>query len=71
MHNEHALLSFADSKFVYGYYLDVAILVPTSHNDRLPSLLGRDILSQWRFVLEPTKGIVTFTRRKWTMRDAV
>jgi predicted aspartyl protease len=68
---ERVIISFSDRRYVFAYLLKAEIAVPTRHNSRLPSLLGRDVLRQWRFVLDPTKGKVSFTPRTWTVRAKI
>jgi hypothetical protein len=68
---ERTFLSFSDNRYVYSYLLDVEIAASTRHNQRFPSLLGRDILSQWRSVVEPSRGIITFNPRQWDLRSKI
>lgn len=70
-YNEQMILSFSDRKSIYSYLLDVEISAPTPHNHRFPSLLGRDILDQWRFVMEKQKKSVVFTPRTWDLRQKI
>jgi hypothetical protein len=69
--NEQIILSFSDRKFIYSYLLVAEIAAPTSHNHRFPSLLGRDILDQWRFVMEKPKSRIVFTPRIWDLRQGI
>ena len=69
--NEQVILSFSDRKFIYSYLLDIEIAGPTRHNHRFPSLLGRDILDQWRFTMEKLKSKIVFTPRKWDLRQRI
>jgi predicted aspartyl protease len=69
--NEHALLSFSDGTYVYSYLLQIEVAGPTGHNQRFPSLLGRDLLNLWRFVMDRSKNKITFTPRKWDMRQKI
>ncbi len=70
-YNEQMIFSFSDRKFVYSYLFDVEIASPTPHNHRFPSLLGRDILDQWRLVIERSKGRAVFTPRSWDLRQRI
>ena len=70
-YSETAVLSFFDRRYVYSYLLKIEIFAPTSHNRHFPSLLGRDILKQWRCVIDGIRGEVTFTPRKWHVRHKV
>jgi hypothetical protein len=56
--NERAVLTFSDKRFIYSYVLKVEISKPTRRNLRFPSLLGRDLLDRWRFVMDPTRDLV-------------
>jgi hypothetical protein len=70
-YNEQLILSFTDKKFIYSYLLNVEIASPTPHNHRFPSLLGRDIIDQWRFVMEKRAGKIVFTPRDWDLRQKI
>jgi hypothetical protein len=69
--NEQVVLSFSDRRFIYSYLLNIEISAPTSHNHRFPSLLGRDIIDQWRFVMDRSQAKVVFTPRKWDLRQKI
>ena len=68
---ELTVLSFSDNRHIYSYLLKIQISAPTVHNHRFPSLLGRDILKRWRFVMDPIKKQVTFTPRTWNLRRKI
>jgi len=68
-YQEVAVLSFSDRKYVYSYLLrTAAIAEPAPFNRRYPSLLGRDILHRWRFVMDKEKDKVLFTPLSWDSR---
>lgn len=69
--NERAFLSFTSGKYVYVYDVILEIAVPTRNNETFPSLLGRDIINQWRFVTDWYAGTVTATPHTWFLRDRV
>jgi hypothetical protein len=69
--NEQIILTFSDNRYIYSYLFDAEISAPTRHNYRFPSLLGRDILNRWRFVLEPTRNLITFNPRTWDLRQRI
>jgi hypothetical protein len=69
--NETAVLSFSDRSYIYSYLLKVEISAPTRHNYRFPSLLGRDILKQWRMVMDADRKQITFTPRMWDLRQKI
>jgi|GraSoiStandDraft_4_1057263.scaffolds.fasta_scaffold490588_2 hypothetical protein len=69
--NETAVLSFSDRSHVYSYLLTIEISAPTRRNHRFPSLLGRDILKQWRCVMDVDRGQITFTPRRWDLRQKI
>ena len=52
-YREPAVMYFIDETQVHLYFIDVAIAEPTSANANLPSLLGRDVLSNWRTTYAP------------------
>jgi hypothetical protein len=66
--NEQVVLSFSDRRHIYSYVLDVEISAPSTHNPKFPSLLGRDIIDQWRFLMDRQKNKISFTPRKWDLR---
>ena len=68
---ELAVLSFSDRRYIYSYLIPVHIIVPTPHNIRFASLLGRDILKSGHFVLNVAKKKVTLTPRTWSLRQKI
>ena len=62
---ENAVFSFRDSlgNPVYRYRVTVRIGKPEDVDQRLPSLLGQDILQNWRTIHEPALGRVEFVVR--------
>jgi hypothetical protein len=68
---EEVILSFYDRRSVYFYLLHVEIATPASYNQRFPSLLGRDVLKQWRCVLDTVRKKVVFTPRTWDLRQKI
>ncbi|HYS48610.1 MAG TPA: retropepsin-like aspartic protease [Xanthobacteraceae bacterium] len=69
--SEHVVLSFSDRRSIYSYDLPIEISAPTSHNHRFPSLLGRDILKQWRLVMDAAQRSITCTPRTWDLRQKI
>jgi predicted aspartyl protease len=69
--NETVILSFSDRRYVYSYLLKVEFSVPTRHNHRFPSLLGRDILAQGRLVVNRAQNKITFTPHQWGLRQKI
>ena len=65
---ERVILAFSDTRFVYSYFLDIEISASTRANQRFPSLLGRDILDRWRFVIDRPRDRITFTPGRWDLR---
>ena len=66
---EPALVVFSEpGRMLYVYTVVVAIAPPSPDIMNLPSLLGRDILNQWRMVVEPHRDILTFTVRTADVR---
>jgi len=68
---EGGLLSFSDGKFVFTYAVDIEIAVRTPSNIRFPSLLGRDILRKWRFVMDRQGDKVGATPRIWDVKQRI
>ncbi|MDE0214734.1 MAG: hypothetical protein OXL37_04590 [Chloroflexota bacterium] len=66
---ERAILEFVDGDAREIRSYEVAVLIATPAADpmhginRLPSLLGRDIIDRWRMVYDRTEGILEFTVR--------
>lgn len=66
---ERAVLEFVDgeAREIHSYEVDVLIAKPAAdpmHSiNRLPSLLGRDIIDRWRMVYDRTDGVLEFTVR--------
>ena len=60
---EPAAVLFTDpGRAAYIYKIDLAIADPSTPDiDDLPSLLGRDVLDNWRMVYVPLKNGLTFT----------
>lgn len=59
---EQAVLVFSDpGKYLYAYFIDLAICPPGQDIMDLPSLLGRDVLNRWRMVYDPAKDRLAFT----------
>ena len=52
---EQAILSFRDSSGgpIYEYEVELYIGKPEDVSDRIPSLLGQDVLKRWRMVHDP------------------
>jgi hypothetical protein len=69
--NETAVLSFSDRSYIYSYSLTIELSAPTRHNHRFPSLLGRDVLKQWRCVMDADRGQIGFTPRRWDLRQKI
>jgi len=58
---EQALLIFTESgRNLHAYRIDVLISPPGSEIMDLPSLLGRDILKNWRMMFNPSKNRLVF-----------
>ena len=58
---EPALIVFSEPRrFLYVYSIDLVIAPPAPDIMDPPSLLGRDILNQWRMIYDPTKNRLTF-----------
>ena len=64
---EPAILTFTDyaARQRYGYRISVNIAKPGDMGNRLPSLLGRDVIRRWRIDYDPMDN-----RLEFTVRDA-
>lgn len=59
---EGALIAFTEpGRYLYVYALTLRICPPGPNIMDLPSLLGRDILNQWRMRYDATRDQLTFT----------
>lgn len=69
-YRETAVLSFSDRRYyVYSYLIKIEIAAPLAHNMRLPSLLGRDILRQWRLMVDAPENEIRCVPKTWDMRS--
>ena len=59
-YTEESIVIFDDPANFYLYKIDLQIVAPDEHVNRLPSLLGRDILNKWQMVYSPTDDSLTF-----------
>jgi hypothetical protein len=69
--NEQMVLSFTDRRFIYSYLFNIEIAERTKYNDRFPSLLGRDIIDQWRLVMDKQQHKVMASPHKWDLRQKI
>ncbi len=62
---EPAILLFADhaARLRYGYRINVNVARPGDVSDRIPSLLGRDVIRRWQMDYDPTNSRLAFTVR--------
>lgn len=62
---ERAVLVFTDyaERQRYGYRISVNIAKPGDMGNRLPSLLGRDVIRRWRMDYDPIDNRLEFTAR--------
>ena len=63
-----AELYFAANEAVYGYQIVAYIPVPVPELAGIPSLLGRDIISQWAMKSDPVAGDLRFLPKKYDSR---
>ena len=63
-YKERAILAFTDQgQIIHGYDIDLTIISPDPERpgiNRLPSLLGRDILNRWTMHYAPTADRLEF-----------
>ena len=63
-HKERAIVAFGEQgPVIHGYDLSITIISPDAEKpglNRLPSLLGRDILNRWTMLYSPTTDSLTF-----------
>ena len=59
-YSEPAIVYFIDEPQAHLYFMDVAIAEPTDANRNLPSLLGRDVLRNWKMTYAPMLQTLEF-----------
>lgn len=64
-YRETAALSFSDRRYTYSYVLKMELAAPLAHNTQLPSLLGRDILAQWRVIVDRPENEIRCLPKTW------
>ena len=64
---EPAVLTFQDGDLVRVYQVGLLIAAPNDSNDVLPSLLGRNVINNWRIEYDPSEGRLECTVR-WADR---
>ncbi|MBI4216086.1 MAG: hypothetical protein HY687_01645 [Chloroflexi bacterium] len=58
---ERVFIAFAEPKrYLYVYNIELGIAPPSQDIMDIPSLLGREILNQWRMTYDATKSLLTF-----------
>jgi hypothetical protein len=71
-YHETAVLSFSDRRYyIYSYLIKMELATPLAHNMRLPSLLGRDILRQWRLIVDSPENEIKCVPKAWDIRSRV
>ena len=60
---EDAVILFEDNTSLREYRCEVLIGKPSASLNRLPSLLGRSLLNNWRMVYDPTGDLLTMIHR--------
>ena len=60
---EPVVLVFTDNAVGqdYGYRININIAKPDDVSDRIPSLLGRDVIRRWQMDYDPTHSKLEFT----------
>ena len=61
---EPAVLTFQDGDLVRVYQVGLLIAAPNDSNDVLPSLLGRNVINNWRMEYDPSEGRLECTVRR-------
>ena len=61
---EPAIVSFEDGDLTRLYAVELLIAEPNESNHQLPSLLGRNIMNNWRAVFDPEIGVLEFAPRR-------
>ena len=61
---EPAVLTFRDGDLVRVYQVGLLIAAPNESNDVLPSLLGRNVINNWRMEYDPSEDRLECTVRR-------
>ena len=61
---EPAIVAFKDGNLTRLYAIELRIAQPNESNQNLPSLLGRNIINNWRAEYDPAYGVLEFTARR-------
>lgn len=70
-YQETATISFYERHYIYSYITNIEVAAPLAHNSRIPSLLGRDILRQWRLIVDRPENEIRCVPKTWDMRSRV
>lgn len=70
-YQENAAISFYDRYYIYSYITRIEVAAPTAHNMRIPSLLGRDILQQWRLIVDRPENEIRCVPKTWNVRSRI
>ena len=70
-YQETAAISFYDAYYIYSYITKIEVAAPLAHNNRIPSLLGRDILRQWRVIVDRPENEIRCVPKTWDVRSRV
>jgi len=65
---ETARLGFSCDKVLYGYEIDIHICKPRKELMKIPSILGRDIISQWRVTYDQSVEELSAELKSWDER---
>ena len=64
------MVVFSDRRYyIYSYVINMEIAAPLAHNTWFPSLLGRDILGQWRLIVDRPENQIRCVPKTWDMRS--
>jgi hypothetical protein len=70
-YQETAAISFYDRYYIYSYITEMEVAAPLVHNDRIPSLLGRDILQQWRLIVDKPENEIRCVPKTWDVHSRI
>jgi hypothetical protein len=70
-YQETAAISFYDRHYIYSYNIRIEVAAQLAHNSSIPSLLGRDILGQWRVIVDKPENEIRCVPKTWDMRSRV
>ncbi len=68
---ESAYLAFIGDETLYGYEIELHICKPAEELMTIPSLLGRDVIDEWRVVYDKSTWELSAEVISWDAREVI